>query len=275
MNRLNELIDDLVRNRMAATTLASEHGLQSRDYYLTLARQAVAFDFGQADYLMERDWIEIPRFPYPVVWVESDLSSTMVDDRGGSAEILSRVGVLAHEVNPERIEAYIFLRMKMPRPSRRLGPARQRTTKPHWIYQWAHWLAIDRETNEITNYLYPQGYAGDARVPLFTVLSGFSAMQCDNVEVVEHRPKKSILHAGKSKAPLVSTWTLHITGKKSDGEPLGGTHASPRVHLRRGHRRQYAPGKYTWVQPCVVGKKELGVVHKDYVLDESQLAAIH
>ncbi len=47
---------------------------------------------------------------------------------------------------------------------------------------------------------------------------------------------------------------------------FGGTHASPRLHLRRGHPRQYAPGKYCWVQPCVVGNKAAGMVHKDYAI---------
>jgi len=45
-----------------------------------------------------------------------------------------------------------------------------------------------------------------------------------------------------------------------------GTHASPALHLRRGHARQYSPGLYTWVQPCIVGNKKDGLVHKDYAV---------
>jgi hypothetical protein len=47
---------------------------------------------------------------------------------------------------------------------------------------------------------------------------------------------------------------------------VGGAHASPRLHLRRGHARQFAPGKWTWVRDCAVGNKVAGVISKDYAL---------
>lgn len=57
---------------------------------------------------------------------------------------------------------------------------------------------------------------------------------------------------------------IDLDHAQTDRESMGGTHASPRLHLRRGHARQYAEGKYCWVQPHVVGNKKLGMVHKDY-----------
>ena len=97
----------------------------------------------------------------------------------------------------------------------------------------------------------------------------FSALNCRNIKKVEHKP--SIVRQAmkkKGKQPLYSTWTLEIDLNKSSekGQYLGGTHASPRVHLRRGHARQYSPGKYTWVQPCAVGNKSLGMIDKDYAV---------
>jgi hypothetical protein len=38
---------------------------------------------------------------------------------------------------------------------------------------------------------------------------------------------------------------------------LGGTHASPVPHLRRGHRRVYEDGRQTWVRSCLVNCRSL------------------
>lgn len=95
-----------------------------------------------------------------------------------------------------------------------------------------------------------------------------SALNCRNVNRVEHTRDSKLqrARAKKGKKPLFDFWTLEVDLKKSQaaGIDMGGTHASPRLHLRRGHTRQYAPGKYCWVQPCVVGDGSLGAVGKDY-----------
>lgn len=97
-----------------------------------------------------------------------------------------------------------------------------------------------------------------------------SALNCTNVRRVEHKPDTKLqkARAKRGKQPLFSYWTLELDlSRPESSESLGGTHAAPRLHLRRGHPRQYAPGKYTWVQPCVVGNKASGMVHKDYRLE--------
>lgn len=48
--------------------------------------------------------------------------------------------------------------------------------------------------------------------------------------------------------------------------PKGGTHASPRWHMRRGHWRNYKSGKRVWVEQMEVGDKSKGVIVKDYVV---------
>lgn len=101
------------------------------------------------------------------------------------------------------------------------------------------------------------------------VISSFlSCINCCNVKQVEHQAPRQPGKASTNRKPLYSYWTLEIDKSKNQtmGLPLGGTHASPRIHLRRGHARQYKPGVYCWVQPCLVGKKEAGVIHKDYSL---------
>lgn len=47
---------------------------------------------------------------------------------------------------------------------------------------------------------------------------------------------------------------------------LGGSHASPRWHLRRGHWRQLMDGRCVFVRQCEVGDPERGGVIKDYTV---------
>lgn len=48
---------------------------------------------------------------------------------------------------------------------------------------------------------------------------------------------------------------------------LGGTHASPRWHIRRGHWRTLANGRRVFVRECEVGDQSRGAVMKDYRLE--------
>lgn len=68
----------------------------------------------------------------------------------------------------------------------------------------------------------------------------------------------------KGKQPLFSWHTIKIEQKTAKNEPQGGTHASPRLHDRRGHWRTYPSGKRGWVKACKVGDASRGVVFKDY-----------
>lgn len=93
------------------------------------------------------------------------------------------------------------------------------------------------------------------------------SMQCNNLELIENKPSKlrQQMRKSKKKKPLFSFWTLAINGKSTQTtESQGGTHATPRFHLRRGHVRQYAPGKFTWISEMAVSRKGEGMVHKDY-----------
>ncbi len=71
----------------------------------------------------------------------------------------------------------------------------------------------------------------------------------------------------KGKPPLLSYKVLELKTDKvvAVGEPHG-THASPRVHLRRGHYRNLKNGIKAWVKACVVGDKTKGLVKKDYMV---------
>jgi hypothetical protein len=67
----------------------------------------------------------------------------------------------------------------------------------------------------------------------------------------------------------VSGWTWHLVDitpsrVRAASQQRGGTHASPRWHIRRGHWRTLADGRRIFVQACEVGDPEKGGVVKDY-----------
>ena len=54
--------------------------------------------------------------------------------------------------------------------------------------------------------------------------------------------------------------------RETSKQGQGGNHASPRMHLRRGHLRRL-PNKVVWVKEAMVNaKSQIGVVDKDYCL---------
>lgn len=66
------------------------------------------------------------------------------------------------------------------------------------------------------------------------------------------------------KAPLFTYKVLTIGKPKRKSKHQGGTHASPRSHMRRGCYRTSKKGVRHWVQPCMVKGETDGFVHKDY-----------
>jgi len=82
---------------------------------------------------------------------------------------------------------------------------------------------------------------------------------------IEPHKGRNKMRRALGKAPLFTYKVLTIGKKKPKTRQLGGTHASPRSHLRRGHYRT-APksGRRYWVEPCMVKGETPGFVHKDY-----------
>jgi hypothetical protein len=81
--------------------------------------------------------------------------------------------------------------------------------------------------------------------------------------------RKSLINskrAAKGQGPILFDWrTVMVEPAKPKGGHQGGTHASPRLHDRRGHwRTMKKSGKRVWVRDCKVGDASKGVVFKDY-----------
>ena len=80
--------------------------------------------------------------------------------------------------------------------------------------------------------------------------------------------------AKKDRVPMFEYKVLDIVAdimaaQPSESKPhQGGTHASPRMHKRRGHVRRLRSGRTTWIRNMIVGKPGTGAVEKDYSVHE-------
>ncbi|NOX73762.1 MAG: hypothetical protein GXP03_09130 [Alphaproteobacteria bacterium] len=60
--------------------------------------------------------------------------------------------------------------------------------------------------------------------------------------------------------------TIDLKRARAKHAALGGTHASPRWHIRRGHWRRLAGGRRIFIRQCQIGDPATGGVVKDYVV---------
>lgn len=94
---------------------------------------------------------------------------------------------------------------------------------------------------------------------------------CHNYETefadVEPSMAGNKMRRARGKVPLFTYKVLTIGKPKRKSQRLGGTHASPRSHLRRGCYRTSRNGVRHWVQPCMVKGDTDGFVHKDYIVE--------
>jgi len=117
------------------------------------------------------------------------------------------------------------------------------------------------ETGSIINRMY---YAlnlihkHDTQVPVLTTTK-------DSVFKSKRRNKKGV-------KPLIEWRTYEYDVSKpvfklNKHTGYRGTHASPREHERRGHLRvMKKSGRQVWVNPCKVGDKSMGEIHKNFVV---------
>ena len=74
----------------------------------------------------------------------------------------------------------------------------------------------------------------------------------------------------KGKMPSYDWTTVIIEPSAERSQHQGGTHASPRLHDRRGHLRRLSTGKTCWVKAHKVGDASKGVLFHDYKIKEVQ-----
>ena len=100
---------------------------------------------------------------------------------------------------------------------------------------------------------YPEVPSDDFMDEIGALMNFLNALQCRNVSIEKSAPVKG---TKKIKSPFpFDTYhilTVDVNGQQHTGECLGGTHRSPREHLRRGHIRCYPNGVKVWVNATVV-----------------------
>jgi hypothetical protein len=93
-------------------------------------------------------------------------------------------------------------------------------------------------------------------------------------EVLPAPVKLNKKRAKKGRVPMYEYKILDIvadvlhTPQPADKPHQGGTHASPRMHKRRGHVRRLHSGRTTWVRNAIIGKPGSGTVEKEYAVHE-------
>ena len=105
-------------------------------------------------------------------------------------------------------------------------------------------------------------------MPVMAIVSTFfRGLQKPSTAYVP-KAKPSLINskrAAKGKGPALFDWhTVEVAPVTKKMPHQGGTHASPRLHDRRGHWRTYPSGKRGWVKSCKVGDASKGVIFKDY-----------
>jgi len=206
---------------------------------------------------------ELVRLPYKECWIECEGT---VFGFPGDEKQNGVVGCLLSEKEKGGFNAFLFSRTNVN------GLVKwKKGFRFMWSPDFDGEFGIVDESEE-GGFGYPEGVTHD-QINFNDYLDwvgGFlSALNCSNVSRIRHDPPPKLQKARirRGKRPLFSYWTLEV-GVSSEKNTFncGGTHSSPRVHLRRGHPRQYQNGKWCWVQACVVGEKKNGVVHKDYLM---------
>lgn len=136
-----------------------------------------------------------------------------------------------------------------------------------FIIQPEHFESMFRHNPEEGFY----SISSDTRDEALTLLQACAVLNCENVETADVEPSAKLNKAriASGKQPFFSYKVLTLSAERPGGrasaDGAGGTHASPRMHLRRGHIRRLEH-KSVWVRAAIVGSAATGVAQKDYVV---------
>lgn len=215
----------------------AEYEQKARDA-LEAANTAVCFDIGDSSEFHDMPMqTELCRLPYPCCW----LNFRMTDVNFG-ALCRERAGALEMDLFSEYGR--------------------------EWVYVFHAALHVKNEEWDVL--CYPREQVPIAQSTAGLILTFLTALNCCNVRriLVEAPAALNAARSRRGKLPIFEHWTLDLripSGGVDEDIDLGGTHASPRLHLRRGHvKRSAKSGRWWWVRAHIVGRKELGLITKGY-----------
>ncbi len=113
----------------------------------------------------------------------------------------------------------------------------------------------------------------DSRDEVQTVVQACSVINCANVTTAEVSAPAALnkKRQEKGKQPFFSYKVLQLSDERREAGKggAGGSHGSPRMHLRRGHLRRLE-SKVIWVRPSMVNAgSNAGAVLKDYAVSKA------
>lgn len=212
---------------------------------------------------LDKSLTEHKHLPYPIISLEyySTCPSEKQKGEGYFLEARERV-LLCHEVAPGQILLVSFTKVLgvwMPPEAFILYDTKSGLYSVGLLLN-KDCLAVSMESFvKITH----ENYMGE----LGCLADFLAALSCKNVKVGKiPAPKRTnAKRKKKGKTPLFEYKTLFISAGKDEppGQGQPSSHASPRLHLRRGHIRRLPTGPI-WVNATVVGEKKRGIIHKDY-----------
>jgi hypothetical protein len=101
------------------------------------------------------------------------------------------------------------------------------------------------------------------------------ALSCSNVrhKILQEASSANPRRIRDGKVPIYEerVLTVDAPGKAGEWRMAGGSHASPREHLRRGHIRRLQDGRKVWVSPAVIGAGNPGRIDKSYSIRAARL----
>lgn len=239
-------LEEALRNHelFLAPAAGLEEYSRVADSSLKVLTQSVKFYLGDVNKLplLPKDIAEV-RFPFPVCAFEISYRQTVGPDGVG-------IVITVHK-GPERTEFFLFEKLSV-----------------GWALTAQTVLLGDRRfvktgvNRELADIAEQQGkFICNVAC---AVVAAVEVMNCSNVTTEEvAAPAKLNAKRARSGKPPIYSYKVLVLKRHGARAALGGTHESPRVHLRRGHIKRRATGNFWW-QPCVVGEKSRGMVHKDY-----------
>lgn len=212
-----------------------------------LLKQSQKFYAGETELLPDTQisGADFPKLPFPAIAVEFDA-------RCDDGTRLACIDIVIESKNRELVRLMCFEKHEV------------------WSYRGA--VLVNRLSGEV-NYSGPS-IIPDELVPAVkgnlrgaVILTGrfLAVLNCVNVttETIESPKALNGKRSKSGRVPIYSYKVLVLRGKRKESIPGGGTHESPRVHLRRGHFKNRKTGQFWW-QPCAVGDRKRGVVMKSY-----------
>ena len=228
---------------------------------------------------------DLIRLPYPAVALEF---STSPHRNGGSSRGIVLAWHGQNNLPPERLEEFdIDERAEVIAFTSFFYSDGQKTWMPSPHVFWFHRDHLDihmggiragignalaygdmhlKTMSAMSDEQHQRELDGNLKVSMDAILEFLVTVNCENVIQDSLTPSNVLNQKRKSrqKEPFYSYRVLSIPGGNNSGPSLGGNHASPRMHLRRGHLRRLNTGKVTWVRHTIVGNAELGVADKNY-----------